>query len=63
MKEKIILLFINGYPFLVSRICQIIDEKINKDDKQSWNKTKVRQAVKIINEEVNNKFYKRKWRT
>ncbi|WP_420808085.1 hypothetical protein [Clostridium tepidum] len=48
---------------MVSRICQIIDEKINKDDKQSWNKTKVRQAVKIINEEVNNKFYKRKWRT
>ncbi|MGO5065341.1 AAA family ATPase [Clostridium sporogenes] len=51
-----IYLFTNGYPFLVSRICQIIDEKINKENKKSWDKTTVRQSVKIINEEVNTLF-------
>jgi len=25
--------FTNGYPYLVSRLCQIIDEKINMSDK------------------------------
>ncbi|EJO5347720.1 AAA family ATPase [Clostridium botulinum] len=54
--SKEIYLFTNGYPFLVSRICQIIDEKINKDNKNLWDKSKVKQAVKIINEEVNTLF-------
>ena len=51
-----IYLFTNGYPFLVSRICKIIDEKINKENKKFWDETTVRKAVKIINEEVNTLF-------
>jgi hypothetical protein len=37
--------FTNGYPYLVSRLCQIIDEKINK----VWTVEQVKRAVKIIN--------------
>ncbi|GAA0178987.1 AAA family ATPase [Clostridium sediminicola] len=48
--------FTNGYPYLVSRLCQIIDEKINKDCKKPWTKEVVKKAVKIINEEVNTLF-------
>ncbi|MBW6410730.1 AAA-like domain-containing protein [Clostridium weizhouense] len=48
--------FTEGYPFLVSRLCQIIDEKIKKDIKESWIKEDVQKAVKIINEEVNTLF-------
>ena len=48
--------FTNGYPFLVSRICQIIDERIYKDDKKPWSKDNVQRAVKSINEEVNTLF-------
>ncbi|WP_434296134.1 AAA family ATPase [Clostridium sporogenes] len=51
-----IYLFTNGYPFLVSRICQIVDEQINKDSKEFWGKEHIKQAVKIINEEVNTLF-------
>ena len=28
--------FTGGYPFLVSRLCQIIDEKIYEMDKKPW---------------------------
>ncbi|SHH74290.1 hypothetical protein [Clostridium grantii] len=48
--------FTNGYPYLVSRLCQIIDEKINKDCKKPWTKEDVKKAVKIINEEANTLF-------
>lgn len=48
--------FTDGYPYLVSRLCQIIDEKIKKDIKESWTKKDVQKAVKIINEEVNTLF-------
>lgn len=48
--------FTKGYPYLVSRLCQIIDEKINKYSKKPWTKDDVRKAVKIINEEVNTLF-------
>ncbi|SFD42910.1 GxxExxY protein [Clostridium uliginosum] len=48
--------FTGGYPYLVSRLCQIIDEKIKKDIKETWTKNDVRKAVKIINEEVNTLF-------
>lgn len=48
--------FTNGYPYLVSRLCQIIDEKINRDCKKPWTKEDVKKAVKIINEEVNTLF-------
>ena len=39
--------FTDGYPYLVSRLCQIIDEKIIKDDKKSWTIKDVKKAVKI----------------
>jgi hypothetical protein len=44
--------FTSGYPYLVSRLCQIIDEKINK----VWTVAQVKRAVKIINEEANTLF-------
>jgi len=48
--------FSGGYPFLVSRICEIIDEKIYEADKKSWNITDVQNAVKMILEEKNTLF-------
>ncbi|AWK51227.1 AAA family ATPase [Clostridium beijerinckii] len=48
--------FTGGYPFLVSRICQIIDEKIYEADKKPWNIEDIQNAVKIILEEKNTLF-------
>ena len=48
--------FTEGYPYLVSRLCQIIDEKIKKSMKETWTKNDVQKAIKIINEEVNTLF-------
>lgn len=48
--------FTGGYPFLVSRLCQIIDEKIYEADKKPWATTDVQNAVKIILEEKNTLF-------
>ena len=39
--------FTSGYPFLVSRICQYIHEKLEKD----WTKAGVLEAVRLITEE------------
>ncbi|MDR0491895.1 MAG: AAA-like domain-containing protein, partial [Oscillospiraceae bacterium] len=39
--------YTSGYPYLVSRICQCIDEELDKD----WTKTGVQNAVKAILEE------------
>ena len=36
--------YTSGYPFLVSNICKIIDEKLDKD----WSETGILKAVKII---------------
>ena len=36
--------YTNGYPYLVSKICKIIDEKLNRN----WSKQGVLEAVKII---------------
>ena len=44
--------FTSGYPFLVSRICQCIDEKLGKD----WTITGVTKAIKIISIEKNTLF-------
>jgi len=44
--------YTNGYPFLVSRICQYIDEELNKD----WTITGVIEAIKIILSEKNTLF-------
>ncbi len=48
--------FTGGYPFLVSRICQIIDEKIYEADKKPWNIEDIQNAVKMILEEKNTLF-------
>jgi len=39
--------FTSGYPFLVSRICQYIHEKLDK----SWSRRGISEAVKLITEE------------
>ena len=44
--------YTGGYPFLVSRICQIIDEKISK----KWNKEGFEEAVKMLLAESNTLF-------
>ena len=48
--------FTEGYPFLVSRLCQIIDEKIYGSDKKPWNALDTQSAVKMILEEKNTLF-------
>ena len=48
--------FTGGYPFLVSRLCQIIDEKIFEVDKNPWDIIDVHEAVKILLEEKNTLF-------
>ncbi|MGL5330854.1 MAG: GxxExxY protein [Peptostreptococcaceae bacterium] len=48
--------FTSGYPFLVSRICQVIDEDILKGDKIHWSIYNVQRAVKIIINEKNTLF-------
>ena len=44
--------YTSGYPFLVSRICQCIDEEINKN----WTVEGIQEAVKIILHEQNTLF-------
>lgn len=48
--------FTKGYPFLVSRICQVIDEHILKDNKRPWTIYEIQKAVKIIINEKNMLF-------
>ncbi|MGL5378849.1 AAA family ATPase [Clostridium sp.] len=48
--------FTSGYPFLVSRICQVIDEDILNEDKMAWSIYNVQRAVKIIINEKNTLF-------
>jgi len=54
--SKEIFKFTNGYPFLVSRICQVIDEEILKDNKKPWLIQEIQKAVKIIINEKNMLF-------
>jgi hypothetical protein len=44
--------YTSGYPFLVSRVCKHIDEKLNKN----WTTDGIREAIKIILEEINMLF-------
>lgn len=50
--------YTNGYPFLVSRICQLIDEKIAKevDKSKAWTPWGINEAVKLILFEKNTLF-------
>ena len=44
--------FTSGYPFLVSRVCQAIDEELDKN----WTQVGVRNAVKMLYKEKNTLF-------
>jgi len=44
--------YTGGYPFMVSRICQHIDERVNKD----WTVGGVKEAVKMLLDEKNTLF-------
>lgn len=48
--------FTSGYPFLVSRLCKIIDEDILKNNKRNWTVEDVERAVKMILMETNTLF-------
>lgn len=48
--------YTDGYPFLVSRICQIIDEKLLEDEKRPWNKDDIQKSVKYLLREKNTLF-------
>ena len=44
--------YTSGYPFLVTRLCKIIDEELEQD----WSRKGVQEAVKILLEESNTLF-------
>ncbi|RII32985.1 AAA family ATPase [Clostridium chromiireducens] len=48
--------YTNGYPFLVSRLCQIIDENIMSDNQKLWELEYINRAVKEILQENNTLF-------
>ncbi|SFG65337.1 GxxExxY protein [Oribacterium sp. WCC10] len=50
--------YTNGYPFLVSRICQLIDEQVSKKISlsEAWTKNGLDEAVKLILQENNTLF-------
>ena len=53
--------FTSGYPYLVSRICQIIDERIAgtasyPDKKSAWTKSGFLYAIRILQKESNSLF-------
>ncbi|MDR5587405.1 MULTISPECIES: GxxExxY protein [Clostridium] len=54
--SKEIYKFTSGYPFLVSRICQIIDENILINRDTTWNKIHIQKAIKILLQENNTLF-------
>lgn len=48
--------YTSGYPFLVSKLCKIIDEKIMKEDRLVWDKEYMDLAVKEILRDSNTNF-------
>ena len=48
--------YTSGYPFLVSRICKILDEEMESDDTDIWTTNGVKAAVKILLKESNTLF-------
>lgn len=47
--------YTNGYPFLVSRLCQIVDEEI-LNERSPWNLIHLEKALKLILKESNTLF-------
>ena len=54
--SKEIYKFTSGYPFLVSRICQIIDEDLLCEGKIEWTVSDIQKAVKVLLEDKNTLF-------
>ncbi len=59
--SKLIYDYTSGYPFLVSRICKLIDERITGsqnyfDRKAAWTKAGILEAVKLLLSEKNTLF-------
>jgi len=54
--SEYIYFYTNGYPFLVSRLCQIIDEDIMSDNQKLWESEYINRAVKEILQENNTLF-------
>lgn len=54
--SKEIYKFTSGYPYLVSRICQIIDIDLLKNRDELWSKFHIQKAIKILLEESNTLF-------
>ncbi|MBU3104240.1 hypothetical protein [Clostridium gasigenes] len=54
--SKEIYKFTSGYPFLVSRICEIIDENILKNRDKAWDEFHIQKAMKILLGENNTLF-------
>lgn len=53
--------YTSGYPYLVSRICQLTDERIasheqDADEKKAWTKNGLLQAIKLLLKEPNTLF-------
>lgn len=54
--SKEIYKFTSGYPFLVSRICQIVDEDITPNEKRIWYIEDIHKAIKSLLDENNTLF-------
>ena len=54
--SKEIYKFTSGYPFLVSKICQIVDEDLLAQDKRKWEVSNIQKAVKLLLEDKNTLF-------
>jgi hypothetical protein len=54
--SKEIYKFTSGYPFLVSRICQIVDEDLLVEGKREWTVLDIQKAVKVLLEDKNTLF-------
>jgi hypothetical protein len=48
--------YTSGYPFLVSKLCKIIDEKIIKDEHKVWHEEYMDKAVKLLLKDSNTNF-------
>lgn len=48
--------YTSGYPFLISKLCKIIDEKIMDEEKLEWEKEYIDEAVKEILKDDNTNF-------
>ncbi|WP_367277916.1 AAA family ATPase, partial [Clostridium sp.] len=48
--------YTSGYPFLVSKLCKIVDEKIMQEDRLVWDKEYIDLAVKEILRDSNTNF-------